>query len=161
MLFRSVELTDGKGLFLYGPPGVGRTYAMAALARHYIADGLVVARLNWEMLCLRIRDCFRAKADKTELQTIQPYLDAYRLFIEDIGTTKSEGAQESDFSVRVLLVILDYRIEHCLPTFFTTNRTIEELCKTFDARVASRIMQGCDAIKLSGEDKRARKEGIK
>jgi DNA replication protein DnaC len=148
------NLPESKGLFLWGAPGVGKTYALAALAREYIAQGFTVARTGYELLCLRIRDSFKPKSVETELSIIKPYLEANKLFIEDVGTTKSEGNIESDFSVRTLLVLLDYRLENCLPTFLTTNRPVEELSKTFDARIASRLLQACEVVKLTGEDRR-------
>ena len=152
------NLPDDKGLLLWGAPGVGKSYSLAALAREYIADGYNVARTGYELLCLRIRDSFKPKSVETELSIIKPYLEADRFFLEDIGTTKSEGNIESDFSVRTLLVLLDYRLENCLPTFLTTNRPVEELGKTFDERIASRLLQACEIVKLTGEDRRRAKE---
>jgi len=149
-------LKNGEGILFWGSPGVGKTYAMAALAIHYLLDGYIVCRVNYEMLCLTIRDTFKTQSRDTELAVIQPMLDADKLFIEDIGTTKSEKNVESDFSVRVLLVILDHRNERCLPTFFTTNRTVEEIGRTFDQRIASRIHQACEIVKLDGKDRRER-----
>ena len=150
-------LPEDKGLFLWGKPGVGKTYAMAALAKKAIRLGNIVKRISYEMLCLKLRDTFKKNSKNTEYEIIEPLLNADLLLIEDIGTTKSEGNIESDFSVRTLLVILDWRIEHCLPTNITTNRPIEELGKTFDQRIASRLVQACEIIKLSGEDKRCTK----
>lgn len=149
-------LPEDKGLLLWGAPGVGKTYAMAALPREYLSQGFTAARTGYEMLCLQLRDTFKSKAAETELSVIKPYLQADKLFIEDIGTTKSEGALESDFSVRTLLVLLDYRLENCLATFLTGNRPVEELAKTFDERVASRLLQACEVVKLTGADKRKR-----
>jgi len=147
-------LPEDKGLLLWGAPGVGKTYAMAALARHYISEGFAAARTGYELLCLQLRDTFKSKARETELSVIKPLLSADKLFIEDIGTTKSEGNIESDFSVRTLLVLLDWRLENCLATYLTTNRPVEELAKTFDERVASRLLQACEVVKLTGQDKR-------
>jgi len=36
----------------------------------------------------------------------------------------------------------------------TTNKSVEELGKTFDERVASRLLQACRVVKLTGADKR-------
>jgi DNA replication protein DnaC len=151
-------LPETKGLMFWGPAGRGKSYALSAIAREYILQGFIVARTTYEMLCLRLRDSFKAKSTCTELSIIQPYLEAEKLIIEDVGTTKSEGGQESDFSVRTILVLIDYRLENCLPTFITTNRPVEELEKTFDARVSSRLIQACEIVKLSGDDRR--KNGI-
>jgi len=154
---RMLSLAEGRGLVLWGATGTGKTYSMAALAKHYVAEGFSVARVSWELLCLRLRDSFKPKSVETELSVIKPYLEANKVFIEDIGCTKSEGFQESDFSVRVLYVIVDCRVENCLPLFITTNRPIEELGKSFDARIAGRLVQGCTVVKLLGTDRRADK----
>jgi DNA replication protein DnaC len=151
---RITVLPETRGLMLWGDAGRGKSYTLSALAREFIVQGFTVARATYEMLCLRLRDSFRAKSGESELAIIKPYLEADKLIIEDIGTTKSEGNQESDFSVRTILVLIDYRLENCLPTFITTNRPVEELEKTFDARVSSRLIQACEIVKLSGQDKR-------
>lgn len=158
---KMLTLEKGKGVLLWGAPGVGKTYAMAALAKDYLHQGCTVARTSYEMLCLNIRDTFKSKATQTELDVIKPYLDADKLFIEDIGTAKSEGANESDFTTRVLLVLLDYRIERCLSVYVTTNRTVEELGRTFDERIASRLKQACEIIRLAGGDRRQGKQNAK
>jgi len=41
------------------------------------------------------------------IDVIKPLLAADKLFIEDVGTTVSMGKQESDFSLRTFLVILE------------------------------------------------------
>lgn len=147
-------LPENRGMLLWGGAGVGKSYTLCALVREFILQGYTVARTGYEMLCLRLRDSFKAKSPNTELSLIIPYLTVDKLIIEDVGTTKSEGNIESDFSVRTLLVLIDYRLENELPTFITTNRPVEELAKTFDARISSRLLQACDIIKLSGRDRR-------
>ena len=148
--------SNGKGLFIWGSPGTGKSYALAAMSREYILQGFIVARVTYEMLCLKIRDSFKTN-NQTELSIIKPYLDADKFILEDVGTTKSEGNKESDFSVRTLLVLIDYRLENCLPTFISSNRPIEELAKTFDERISSRLVQACKIIKLTGKDRRKEK----
>ena len=83
---------------------------------------------------------------------------ADKLFIEDIGTTVSGDKQESDFSVRTLMIIINRRLEDMKATFLTTNKSLEKLSQSFDSRIASRITQGCEIIKLTGEDRRMRGE---
>jgi DNA replication protein DnaC len=153
-------LPENMGLLLWGVPGVGKSYSLAALARQYISQGFTAARIGYELLCLQLRDTFKSRGSETELSVIKPYLQADKLFIEDIGTTKSEGNVESDFSVRTLLVLLDWRLENCLATFVTTNRPVEELAKTFDERIASRLCQACEVLKLTGEDRRVKKQKV-
>jgi DNA replication protein DnaC len=148
------ELPSSKGLFLWGSPGVGKSYAMAAIMRHLIFRGGNVTRVAYEMLCLEIRDTYKPGSTKTELGVINPLIQAGNVFVEDLGTTVSCGAQESDFSLRTFLVLLDKRLENCKATFITSNRSVEQLAKSFDQRIASRLQQACEVVHLTGEDRR-------
>jgi DNA replication protein DnaC len=148
------ELRADEGLLLWGPPGAGKTYAMAALARRYLVAGYAVQRIGFEMLLLLIRDSYKPASKETELGIVQPLIDADKLFIEDVGTTVSLDKQESDFSLRTFLVLLDQRLEACRPTFVTTNKALEHLGRCFDGRVASRLIQACRIVKLEGRDRR-------
>lgn len=148
------QLTDDTGLFLWGAPGVGKTYAMTALMRQYLNDGFECLRVNWEELCLSLRDTYKPNSKKTEFDIIKKLVEVDKLFIEDIGTTVSNNRQESDFNLRTLLVTLDKRLECCRATFITTNKSVEQLGDSFDQRIASRLQQACIVIRLAGQDKR-------
>lgn len=127
------------GVFLWGSPGAGKTYAMAALAKRYIADGFTVRRTHYEMLCLQIRDTYNPKATQTEWGMIEPLLNCDKLFIEDVGVSRRVGKEESDHSTRTLQVLIDMRLEHCRPTFVTSNKSIESLSQSFDERIGDRL----------------------
>lgn len=127
------------GVLLWGTPGSGKTYAMSALARRFIASGFTVKRMHYEVLCLMLRDTFNPKATDTEWSIIEPLLNCDKLFIEDLGVTKSIGEKETDFSLRTFLVILDIRLENCRPTFITTNKSVENLEDSFDKRIGDRL----------------------
>jgi len=141
------------GLVLFGAAGRGKSHALAALARHLIFKRKGVVRIAYEMLCLQIRDTYKQGSTKTELDVIRPLTDCECLIVEDIGSTTSIGKDESDFSNRTFLVLLDSRLEACKPTFISTNKSRQNLTASFDERIASRLSLfkwvGC-----GGEDKR-------
>jgi DNA replication protein DnaC len=149
-----LALPDDKGLYLWGEPGRGKTHACCAFVRHLWTHGWDVARVSYEMLALRIRDSYTPGSKTSELAVITPLLSVGKLVVEDVGTTVSMGQQESEFSLRTFLVLLDQRLEQCLATFVTTNKSVEELGKTFDQRIASRLLEACQVVKLSGADRR-------
>ena len=150
------SLPDDTGLFLWGEPGRGKTYSMAAFATSVWADGWDFQRVSYDWLMLEIRDTYKPAATQTEKNVIAPLIHVGKLFLEDVGTTVSAGNQESDFSLRTFVQLLDKRIENCLATFVTSNKSIEELAKSFDGRVASRLQQACQIVKLDGRDKRVK-----
>jgi len=150
-------LPDDKGLLLWGLPGTGKTHAMCAFGRDLYMTGWEVARISYELLMLRIRDTYKPHATETELDIIEPLFTLDKLIVEDVGTTVALGGQESDFSLRTFLVVLDQRLERCKATYVTTNKSVEDLRKSFDARLASRLMQACEVIHLTGKDRRDKK----
>ena len=127
---------------------------MAALLRRFIVAGLDVRRVQWDRLCLEVRNTFGGNG--SELGVLQPYFDCDKLLIEDVGTTVSISGQESDFNLRTLLLILDDRVEHCRPTFITSNKSPGQLGKAFDNRIESRFYASCVIQPVSGKDKRIR-----
>ncbi len=149
-------LPDDMGLLLWGPPGRGKTHSTAAFAKHLWSDGWDFKRISYDWLMLEIRDTYKASAEQTEKMVIQPLIQVGKLFIEDVGVTVKSGHEESDFSLRTFVQLLDQRIERCLATYVTSNKSVEELAKSFDARVASRLRQACQVIKLTGPDRRAK-----
>jgi len=143
------------GIYLWGPPGVGKTYALCAAAKEFIKNGYRCNRTSYELLCLHLRDTFKPSSKQSEWDIIKPLVESDRLFIEDVGTTKSIDNAESDFSLRTLLVLLDIRMEHCRPTYITTNKSVENLAASFDARIGDRLRL-YQIIKLEGESRRKR-----
>ena len=147
-------LPDERGLMLWGEPGRGKTYSMMAAAKHYLIEGWDIELISYELLCSRIRSSYQNEAKETEYDIIKSLRGPDKLFIDDVGTTVSGEGQESDFSLRIFLTILDQRMNYCKPTYITTNKSVEQLRKSFDARIASRIEQACEVIQVSGKDRR-------
>ena len=76
------------------------------------------------------------------------------LWIEDIGSMTGVSEQEGNLSNQTFFSILDYRHDHCLPIYITTNKSPVELGQSFDERIASRLKVVCSVIALAGEDRR-------
>jgi len=157
------HLTDGlkaeicldtdTGVILWGEPGVGKSYALCALAKDFITKGFIVKRINYELLCLQLRDTFKPTAKNSEWEVVEKLINCDRLIIEDIGTTRSIESKETDFSLRTLLVLIDMRMEHCRPTYISTNKSVESLAKSFDERIGDRF-RTFNIIKMRGDSKR-------
>jgi DNA replication protein DnaC len=151
---RFFALPVDKGLLLWGTPGVGKTHAMCAFAKHLWTEGWEFRRITYEQLCLDIRATYDGGAGPSERSIMERFWTVPKLFIEDVGVTVSLGQQESDFSLRTFTTLLDQRLEWCKATFITSNKPLEELEKSFDERVASRLCQVCEIVHAEGEDRR-------
>lgn len=148
------SLGECKGFLLWGACGAGKTHALMSIAKQSIATGWTVKVVEYEDLCSRIRSTYQATADETEKDIIDSLVKVDRLFIDDIGTMVSGEKIETDFSRRVFCTILNQRLNHCRPTYITTNKPVESLTKTFGQRVGSRLQAACEIIQLTGKDRR-------
>lgn len=145
-----LALEPGQDVFMFGAIGVGKTYTMAALLRHYVYEGFECKRINFDDFCVQVRSTMGAASKQTEYELIEPLKHIDKLFIDDLGL---RSKQESDFAYITLFAILNKRQERMLPTFITTNKSIEQLGQSFDARIASRL-QTALVIEMTGQDRR-------
>lgn len=148
-----LELDGETGLYLWGLPGRGKTYAMAAAGRDFIQAGLRVERVVWERLLCRIRVTYSGK-HKSEGDILRPLITCTLLIIEDLGTGTGMTDQESNFALRILLMLIDERIEKHLPTGITSNKSLERIRDSFDDRVFSRIAGYFKVVEFTGPDRR-------
>lgn len=131
-------------LALSGPPGCGKTVAVASLlwnmgGRFVRADELV--RLFASMF-----------GEQYERQ--QELRDAYKLMIDDIG-----GELDEKRMLPALLDLLDTRKSaHLQPTIFTTNLSKKDFAARYDnPRLMSRMAESVHWVALSGDDLRRAK----
>ena len=145
-----LALENGQDVFMFGPVGTGKTYAMAALLRHYVYGGFLVGRINFDDFCVQVRSTMSPASKQTEWDLIEPLKNVDKLFVDDLGLREK---QETDFSYVTLYSILNKRQERRLPTFVSSNKNIDRLGQSFDARIASRLSVG-DIIEMTGMDRR-------
>ncbi|HEG43275.1 MAG TPA: cell division protein ZapE [Phycisphaerales bacterium] len=144
------NLEYGQDIYIHGSVGTGKTYAMAALLRHYVYEGYACRRINFDDFCIELRSTISPGATETEWSVIKPLKTADKLFIDDLGL---RSKQESDFAYVTLYSILNKRQEFMLPTFLTSNKSIDQIGQQFDARIASRL-RTAEIIEMNGKDRR-------
>lgn len=109
-----------KGLYLHGSFGSGKTFLISAMFNELAKDGVKSCILFWPEFLTDLKtnfgkDDFKEKLEKVKKNSL--------LLIDDIGAENTTSWSRDD----VLCPILQYRMQESLPTFFTSNLTLEEL----------------------------------
>ncbi len=108
-----------KGVYLNGSFGSGKTYLIAALFNEMAKKGIRSALIYYPEFLRSLKASFQ-----TNYEEQFSYIKKVPLLLfDDIGAENCSNWSRDE----VLGPILQYRMENHLPTFFTSNLTIEEL----------------------------------
>ena len=152
--------TIRKGLYLYGDFGVGKSFMVAALA-HDLSEkrGVSSTLLHYPSFVI---DAKNAISDGNVKTLVDELKLSEVLILDDIGAEQSTPWVRDE----ILQVILQYRMQENLPTFFTSNFDFEELeqhfakgkhgnDETWEARrVMERIRYLAEETRLEGVNRR-------
>lgn len=139
------------GVVLVGTTGVGKTYSMAALAKHQLqkkyASGIphhfdnAFPPVIWKSaldLVSEWRSLALHPADQERL--FRRLSQADFLFLDDLGgETKERGGREYDRGISFIDRLIRARYDHFRPTSCTTNCTAEALILRYGAPFFSRL----------------------
>lgn len=109
-----------KGLYIYGPFGVGKTFLLGALANELVKQNVGVTMLHYPTFTTEIKGTISLNTTQATLNNVKK---VPILILDDIGA-ESNSAWLRD---EVLAVILEYRMKESLATFFTSNFSMNDL----------------------------------
>lgn len=145
----------GKGLYLVGGVGAGKTHEASAIARSFIWSGYSVLIAT----SLTMLDSIYGNQHGQPTRGTADFCNADLLIIDDLG---KENANQ--WAVTTLFQVVNSRYENMLPTVFTSQYALPDLERrmsrggeTESARaIVSRIGEMCETILLSHPDRRRR-----
>ena len=111
----------GKGLYLHGNFGCGKTYLLAAALNEIAKKGIKSAIVFWPEFLKHLKTLFNTNDGFDEVMT--KVSKAPILLIDDIGAENVTAWSRDE----ILCSILQYRMDEGLKTFFTSNLTLDEL----------------------------------
>jgi DNA replication protein DnaC len=140
-----------KGIFIHGSVGVGKTHAMFALKKQYDTENPYRMAIFWntgELLQSSRADMDRNGYDK--VRAMESLMETEGLiFLDDIGAESPSG-----WVLEQLYTLINSRYMSMKPMILSSNLSIEKIAEVLGDRIASRIVEMCDVVELTGEDKR-------
>jgi DNA replication protein DnaC len=144
-----------KGLLFYGPHGVGKTHLAVGILKAAIrTKGARGFFFETRELLRLVRDTYNRSVEETEMEVLQPLLEADLLVLDDLGAERtSEWVQET------LGLVVNTRYNARRPTIFTSN--LVDLPDSTDprtfifqlgARTRSRLIEMCEWVEIQGAD---------
>lgn len=111
-----------QGLYLYGSFGVGKTYLLGAIANQLADMGYRSTLVHFPSFAVEMKNSIgnNQVAEKLDIVKKAPIL-----MIDDIGADSMSAWVRDE----VLGVVLEYRMQNELPTFFSSNFSMSQLEK--------------------------------
>ncbi len=149
---------EGKGLYLYGSFGSGKTYMISALLNELSKESNNVIIVYYPELLRSLKESFNNEDYSSRIEEIKR---CDLLLLDDIGAETVSTWNRDE----ILGTILQYRMDNNKSTFFTSNLTLEDLENHFiinskneekikARRIMERIKQLTESLELVGENKR-------
>jgi DNA replication protein DnaC len=155
-LAESFPVVD-RGLFLQGPPGVGKTHLAVAVLRQAIATrGARGLFYDTRDLLRVIRSTYDPVNRTAEMDVLRPVTEADLLVLDDLGAEKT-----SEWVEETMNLIVNSRYSERRTTIFTSNyddnpdnTDPDSLLFRIGFRMRSRLHEMCEFLYLDGADYR-------
>ncbi|HVC06309.1 MAG TPA: ATP-binding protein [Solirubrobacterales bacterium] len=144
------RLESGRGLWLFGDTGTGKTTLAMLVSKAVLEAGRTVAIYSLPKLLARIRRTYDSEpGGDSYLSFFERLTSVDLLHIDDLGAEK-----RSDWVLEQLYALINERYETRRSVIITTNLPHGELEEQIGSRTVSRLTQICDEVALFGDDRR-------
>jgi DNA replication protein DnaC len=143
------HLDAGRGLWLFGDVGTGKTTLGMLVARAALEAGRSVAIYSLPRLLNEVRRTYEAGSDSSYVELLDRLAAVDLLHVDDLGAEKS-----SPWVLEQLYAIVNARYEAERSMTITTNLDRPALVDQITERTVSRLEEMCDVIPVFGDDHR-------
>jgi DNA replication protein DnaC len=144
------RLREGRGLWLFGDTGTGKTTLAMLISKAALEAGKTVAIYSLPKLLARIRRTYDSEPGGEGYLSFFERLTAVDLLhIDDLGAEK-----RSDWVLEQLYALVNERYEAERSVLITTNLDHQELEEQIGSRTVSRLTEICDEVDVFGDDRR-------
>jgi DNA replication protein DnaC len=143
------RLDAGRGLWLFGSVGTGKTTLAMLVSRHAREAGRTVAIYSLPRLLVEIRATFQDDKTGSYVDLLDRLQDVDLLHLDDVGTEKT-----TPWVLEQLYALVNARYEDERAIMITTNLERDELAQQIGERTVSRLEEMCELLPLWGADAR-------
>ena len=143
------HLAAGRGLWLFGDVGTGKTTLAMLVAKSALEAGRSVAIYSLPRLLNEIRRTYEEGSDSSYVNLLDRLAEVDLLHVDDLGAEKS-----SPWVLEQLYAIVNARYEAERSMVITTNLDRDALVDQITERTVSRLEEMCDVIPVYGADHR-------
>jgi DNA replication protein DnaC len=148
------NLDRGRGLWLQGDVGTGKTTLAMLVSKVALDHGRSVAIYSLPRLLAEVRKTYDEGSDLSYLQLMESLASVDLLHIDDLGAERS-----NEWVLEQLYSIVNTRYEDEKAIILTTNLSEEDLREQIKERTVSRLVEMCgDPLPLFGADRRMEAE---
>jgi len=147
----NANLDKGRGLWLFGDVGTGKTSLAMLISKSALEAGRSVAIYSMPRLLADIRATFDDRSDRSYSELFDRLTSVDLLHIDDLGAEKS-----SDWVLEQVYAIINERWQEERSIVVTTNLDDEALKAQIGFRTISRLEDMCgeNVIPIFGNDRR-------
>jgi DNA replication protein DnaC len=146
------NLEEGRGVWLFGDPGTGKTTLAMLVSKLALEAGHSVAIYSLPKLLARIRRTYDSEpGGDSYLSFFERLTSVDLLHIDDLGAEK-----RSDWVLEQLYALVNERYESQRSILVTTNLDESQLKEQIGQRTVSRLVEMCSdcMIPMPGDDRR-------
>jgi DNA replication protein DnaC len=146
----NANLDKGRGLWLFGDVGTGKTSLAMLVSKAALDAGRSVAIYSLPRLLSDIKETYEDRSERSYMELFERVVGVDLLHIDDLGAEK-----RTDWVLEQLYSIINERWQEQRSIVVTTNLVdVDELRDQIGPRTVSRLHEMCDLIPIMGRDRR-------
>ncbi len=155
--------SNGRGLLIMGPPGVGKTHLSVGILKKLVeTKGVSVLFYDFRELLQDLKNTFdeRSRVHESDIHSHLRHTDV--LLLDELGSQKL-----TEWTLDILMSIINYRYNNAKTVIITTNyldvavKNEETLEERIGSRLRSRLHEMCMKLEISAHDYRLKKQDFR
>jgi DNA replication protein DnaC len=148
------NLDKGRGLWLFGDVGTGKTSLAMLVSKAALEAGRSVAIYSMPRLLADIKETYEDRSESSYMQLFDRLVGVDLLHLDDLGAEK-----RTEWVLEQLYSIINERWQEQRSVVVTTNLIdVDDLRDQIGPRTVSRLHEMCELIPIMGRDRRMQQD---